>query len=115
MKTRFGSSFEDLPPRFKAPGSVLMDEFENVKKSFSRATRKSFPLRLDMKLMSFDTRYYYAGHIILSGDDMQRLFDPVIAKIIKLIGTQLEVTEKECGYPVIKVSFKKIACCRNLG
>lgn len=86
-----------------------MNEFEIVKRSFCRSTRKGFQLQFDMGSVGFDARHYNAGRIILSGEDMQRLFDPVIAKIIKLIGTQLEAAEEECGYPVINVSSVRMA------
>lgn len=105
MKTRFGPSFEALPPYLKTPGSALMDDFEDTKRNFSRVTRKEYGFEFDMKSKFFDPRHYNKGQIILSSSDMQSLFDPVITKIIKLISTQLEAAEKECGYPVINVSF----------
>ncbi|PLN84995.1 hypothetical protein BDW42DRAFT_198860 [Aspergillus taichungensis] len=109
-----------LPSAFKylnyliAPGSKFSCTFEGVKQVFGGDEGKDiFRLPLDLRrgqractLPYFDPA---RKELILSREDVQNLFDPVIAKIISLINSQIMAAGKEYGSPVINVASKNIS------
>lgn len=85
-----------------------MNSFEYIKKVFGGAEEHdTFELPLDLRRGQRDcTLPYYnprTKKLILSKEDIQHLFDPVISKIISLVNSQIIAAAKECGFPVINV------------
>lgn len=87
-----------------------MKAFEEIKSTFGQAgTSETFPLPLNLRrgrractLPYFDP---HMKHLILSTEDIQQLFDPVISKIAGLINSQIMAADRECGSPVTNVSI----------
>ncbi|KAM3496749.1 hypothetical protein MY10362_009880, partial [Beauveria mimosiformis] len=79
------------------PGSAFMDRFEALKKDFSGqqpTSRLPHMLYLKMPLLkqSPEIDAYYdsrTSSVLLTHHDLQLLFDPVVASILKLIMNQL--------------------------
>lgn len=107
MEKRLSSAFRYLNYLI-APGSECMNAFEDIKKVFGSAEgRDNFrlPLNLRRGLRDCTLPYYdpQEKELILSKEDIQHLFDPVISKIISLVNSQIIAAAKECGFPVINV------------
>ena len=50
MTRRFGSAFEDVPPRRRSPGSGFMASFEKAKQSFGSSDNDSYEIHpIDMQ------------------------------------------------------------------
>ncbi|RFU34080.1 hypothetical protein B7463_g2225, partial [Scytalidium lignicola] len=97
LSKRFGSAFDNLPFGLKGPGGKLMSSFEGLKRDFglndNNDDRELGPINLDVP----ESEYYDPDDRIvkLSYEDMQSLFDPVIAEITSLVGQQVEEARKE--------------------
>lgn len=98
LSSWFGSSFDDLPFAQKGPGSNFMASFETYKKSFGlsddKYTREIGPIRLSLLL---ESEHYDEDErlVKLTYEDMQSLFDPVIADITSLLSEQVEEAKKQ--------------------
>lgn len=106
MEERFGVEFVSLSYTAKAPGSMLMREFEKAKRKFFGSTTESFRLPLTMTVNAetgtSDPSFYRANRypVVLSAADMRGLFDPVVDQIIGLIRTELRTTYEQSYYSV---------------
>lgn len=85
-----------------------MNAFEDIKRDFGRDEgQDTFRLSLNVRRgQRTCTLPYYNSkgkEFILSREDIQNLFDPVISKIIGLINSQIIAADEEFGSPVINV------------
>ncbi|KAH9223806.1 Hsp70 family protein-like protein [Leptodontidium sp. 2 PMI_412] len=91
LSERFGSAFDEVPDAQKGPGSAFMRCFEGVKRDFGRNEERDLvelsPLRLDTE----DSFCYDEEErmVILTHEEMQGLFDPVVDQIINLVEQQV--------------------------
>jgi hypothetical protein len=86
----------------------FMTEFEKVKRGFQSPRDGPFSLPLHIRRGAAACRLPYfnqKSEFILTGKDVQSLFDRVIRNIIGLINSQMAAAERECGRPVINVSI----------
>lgn len=59
MSTRFGSAFDNLAMKVKAPGSDFMSAFETIKRNFGSSDNKTlYQLPLNMKIRKANPRYF---------------------------------------------------------
>ncbi|XWX00793.1 hypothetical protein V2A60_008814 [Cordyceps javanica] len=108
LAKRFGDAFTSLGMDFIGPGSAFMDRFEAIKKDFSGEQPTSrLPHMLYLRMPTLhqtpETNAYYdnrTSSVLLTHDDVQLLFDPVIASILKLIENQLSAAAKFSAPPV---------------
>ncbi|KAF4634009.1 hypothetical protein G7Y89_g4107 [Cudoniella acicularis] len=97
LSKRFGSAFDDLTFGQKGPGSKFMACFELLKRDFGlnedREVRELSPLNLCLP----DSEYYddYDRTVKLTYEDMQSLFDPVVAEITGLVDQQVKEAKQE--------------------
>ncbi|THV47569.1 hypothetical protein BGAL_0302g00120 [Botrytis galanthina] len=95
LSKHFGSAFDDLPFGQTGPGSRFMAAFETLKRDFGRNDEREVgelgPLNLDVH----DSDHYDTEDrlVLLSYDDMEDLFDPVIAEITSLVGKQVKAAK----------------------
>ncbi|KAF7896081.1 hypothetical protein EAF00_006096 [Botryotinia globosa] len=95
LSKRFGSAYNDLPFDQKGPGSRFMTAFETLKRDFGRNDEREVgelgPLNLDVQ----DSDHYDTEDrlVLLSYEDMEHLFDPVIAEITSLVGKQVKAAK----------------------
>ncbi|CAI7668568.1 unnamed protein product [Penicillium viridicatum] len=87
------------------PGSEFMERFETLKRSFGSSNNQnpfylSLPIRMGREAcgMGFDKG---TGKFILTFEDVQSLFDPVVHSVIGLVNSQIEAAGREYGRPVI--------------
>ncbi|TGO59585.1 hypothetical protein BCON_0043g00440 [Botryotinia convoluta] len=96
LSKRFGLAFDDLPFGQKGPGSRFMTAFEALKRDFGRNDEREVgelgPLNLDVQ----DSDHYDTEDrlVLLSYEDMEDLFDPVIAEITSLVGKQVAAAKE---------------------
>ncbi|KAJ6191023.1 actin-like ATPase domain-containing protein [Penicillium mononematosum] len=87
------------------PGGEFMTEFEKVKRNFQSPGDGPFhlPLRIRRGRAACRMPYFNQGdyQFILTGKDVQSLFDGVIRNIIGLINSQMTAADRECGRRVI--------------
>lgn len=95
MTERFGTAFTSLGSHMIGPGSRFMNEFENVKCDFNttKPSKRASRLQLHMKglVMTPRLQRYYdddARHVIVTHEDMLRLFEPVVDMVIRLVSEQ---------------------------
>ncbi|KAM3433684.1 hypothetical protein MY4824_005810 [Beauveria thailandica] len=103
MADRFGEAFTDLDPEQIGPGSTFMNQFEQRKKDFSRGnvSRRAHRIPLFMPAMNYtsETEKFYekrSSSVLLTHEDLQNIFDPVVKKILALVRDQVDRT-KELG------------------
>ncbi|KAL2851693.1 hypothetical protein BJX68DRAFT_265937 [Aspergillus pseudodeflectus] len=105
MKARFGKAFSSLPRRRIGPGSEFMNKFEIVKRDFGMSTEDDsvHPLPLNMPLQKADPEYFDVDErfVLLSNDDLQGLFEPVVSKILNLVRQQVEYANEQAGRSAI--------------
>ncbi|KAK2743030.1 hypothetical protein FQN57_004986 [Myotisia sp. PD_48] len=98
MSERFGAAFENLSSRIKGPGSSFMQDFEQVKQSFGHTyAEEVYEIPLDMRISDPDPNYFDEDErlVLLSGQDMETIFDPTVSQIITLVEAQMEATESQ--------------------
>ncbi|CAI7585778.1 unnamed protein product [Penicillium discolor] len=89
-----------------APGSKFMKKFEELKGSFGRPNTQGpflLPLSIRMgreacRMSGFDKG---TDKFILTVEDVQSLFDPVVYNVIGLVNSQIAAADREYGRPVI--------------
>ncbi|OJJ02097.1 hypothetical protein ASPVEDRAFT_887752 [Aspergillus versicolor CBS 583.65] len=94
----FGKAFSDLPRRRTAPGSDFMNKFEIIKRDFGYSSAETtHELFLNMNPVGVNAEYFNEDEslVIVSNNDLQSLFDPVVEKIISLVRQQIAVANKE--------------------
>ncbi|EPS39914.1 hypothetical protein H072_6309 [Dactylellina haptotyla CBS 200.50] len=97
MVERFGSSFQNVLPKRKAPGSKLMRSFEKAKQSFGSFESDEFLIESPVMDGVNRPEYYdeEESTIKLSKADMVRLFDPVMKEIRRLVEDQVEKARRQ--------------------
>jgi hypothetical protein len=102
MKKRFGESFTMLPPKRIAPRSEFMRQFESIKRDFRGTGHRDHPYTLTLFMNVEESEYYDEddAQVKLTENDLQSLFDPVIAKIIDLVNQQVREVRKDGGNPI---------------
>ncbi|RHZ47431.1 Hsp70 family protein [Aspergillus thermomutatus] len=104
MSQRFGEAFDNLPMRMKGPGSQFMKAFESIKRDFGYSDEENvFELPLNMKLTDARPQYFNDDErlVLLSSEDLRKVFDPVIQQIVKLVRQQIKDATAEAGKSVI--------------
>lgn len=84
------------------PGSEFMEGFEKLKRPFgSSTTQKPFPLLLPIRIgreacgmSGFDKR---TDTFVLTVEDVQSLFDPIVYNVIGLVNSQIAAAGREYG------------------
>ncbi|CAI7570844.1 unnamed protein product [Penicillium pancosmium] len=110
MKKREPHAFRHLN-HLIASGSIFMDKFEKLKRSFGKKEKGKGPFRLPLNIRIYRVTCDPEHHdpenntFYLSYDDMQSLFDPVIFNIIRLVNPQIKVANWKYGSSVIKVGI----------
>lgn len=87
-----------------------MEGFEKLKRPFgSSTTQKPFPLLLPIRIgreacgmSGFDKR---TDTFVLTVEDVQSLFDPIVYNVIGLVNSQIAAAGREYGRLVINVSI----------
>ncbi|KAL4863291.1 hypothetical protein BDV12DRAFT_202257 [Aspergillus spectabilis] len=105
MSERFGEAFDKLPAKRKSPGSDFMKRFELLKRDFGASDEQaSFELPLNMTVDDPDPKYFDEDErlVIVSSDDLRKLFDPVVDQIIQLVKRQIDDANTEAGRDIIK-------------
>ncbi|CAG8949948.1 hypothetical protein HYFRA_00004279 [Hymenoscyphus fraxineus] len=99
LSERFGSSFDDVPFLQKGPGSRFMLSFEKCKKDFGSTDDREILEIGPIKLEIPDSDHYDADDrsVLLTYEDMQTLFDPVVAEITSLLSEQVEEAKAKKG------------------
>ncbi|KAK1674777.1 hypothetical protein BDP55DRAFT_694516 [Colletotrichum godetiae] len=104
LAKQFGTAFTCLPYTQTGPGSEFADQFEDKKKEFSVQTASRRPMRLSLRMeglagMPRLADYYDQGlsKVLLTRQDMQSLFDPVVEKILQLVTDQETRTRGKRG------------------
>ncbi|KAI8270021.1 hypothetical protein K4K58_012203 [Colletotrichum sp. SAR11_239] len=107
LAKRFGRAFTSLPLTETGPGSEFANQFEDKKKNFSIETASKRPTKLNLKMeglegiRNLETYYDQAQYkVLITRQDMQSLFDPVVDKILQLVADQERRTRKEAGKPI---------------
>ncbi|KAH7411293.1 Hsp70 family protein-like protein [Cadophora sp. MPI-SDFR-AT-0126] len=106
LSNRFGADFDDVPFSRKGPGSEFMRNFERVKRDFGLKedddVQELGPIRLNF---TPDSEYYDEDeHVIkLSYTDLQKVFDPVIEEITKLVRQQIREAKDKKGAVIDRV------------
>ncbi|KAH7304134.1 hypothetical protein B0I35DRAFT_152542 [Stachybotrys elegans] len=92
LARRFGSAFEDEPEVFKSPKSRLMQEFEKAKRIFGSTDQDCFEISGINLRGEFSEEHYDSteGAVLLSKQDMEDLFAPVLKDILRLLSDQFE-------------------------
>ncbi|KAF7165316.1 hypothetical protein CNMCM5623_009521 [Aspergillus felis] len=104
MSERFGAAFKDLPFTLKAPDSEFMDDFQAIKETFCcSAVDRVHRLPLAMALNNPNPSFFDAKYqqVLLSGNDLPGIFDPVLRQITQLIHRQIESANQEVGRFII--------------
>ncbi|QSZ31534.1 hypothetical protein DSL72_001101 [Monilinia vaccinii-corymbosi] len=92
LSKRFGSAFDNLPVGQTGPGSRFMAAFELLKRDFGRNNEREEvelgPLNLDVP----DSAHFDEEDrlVLLSHNDMENLFNPVIDEITRLVKQQVD-------------------------
>ncbi|KAK0654927.1 hypothetical protein B0T16DRAFT_432585 [Cercophora newfieldiana] len=111
MLTRFGTSFEKAPPKFKGAGSHFMQAFEKAKQSFGSLENDTYeigpiPLGSNHKAKHYDID---EECVILSKADMTDIFAPVVDDVLRLVAQQinkaLEVQKKRINLIILVGGF----------
>ncbi|KAK5120261.1 hypothetical protein LTR85_006467 [Meristemomyces frigidus] len=98
MRERFGQAFDDVEPRRKGPGSRFMNQWESVKRSFGQSgsylTKEIGPLNMRGV---FTSEWYDDEDCLvkLTYEDVEGLFQPVVADIIGLVSDQSLELQKQ--------------------
>lgn len=99
MKERFGSAWDRIEERRKGAGSNFMEQWERTKRQFGdpgddRPNELQLNIRGDSE---HDPRWYDEdeGAVILTRDDVRKLFDPTVQMIVSLLTDQKDAIEKQ--------------------
>ncbi|OJJ58314.1 hypothetical protein ASPSYDRAFT_1179147 [Aspergillus sydowii CBS 593.65] len=104
MSEIFGKAFSDLPRRRTAPGSEFMNKFEIIKRDFGYPSAEmKHELFLNMNPVGVNPEYFNEDEslVIISKNNLQSLFDPVVEKILALVRQQIVDANKEAGRQAI--------------
>ncbi|KAJ8060112.1 hypothetical protein OCU04_011722 [Sclerotinia nivalis] len=95
LSKRFGSAFDDLPFGQKGPGSRFMTAFETLKRDFGRDDEREVGELGPLNLAVPESDHYDKEDrlVLLTYEDMEDLFDPVIAEIISLVREQVKAAK----------------------
>ncbi|KAK3348636.1 hypothetical protein B0T25DRAFT_546149 [Lasiosphaeria hispida] len=97
MCDRFGSAFTELDSSKTGPNSKFMLDFEAIKRSFGESEYEQIN-RLTLKMDRADDSDYYSAEdyeVIVTDDELETLFDPIVEKIIGLLEQQVRATRVE--------------------
>lgn len=91
------------------PGSEFMEEFETLKRSFGSSNNQNpfclpLPIRMGREACGMSGFYTETSEFILTVEDVQSLFDPVVRSVIGLVNSQIQAACREYGRGVINVS-----------
>ncbi|EME38937.1 hypothetical protein DOTSEDRAFT_83580 [Dothistroma septosporum NZE10] len=97
METQFGDAYMNLSWQKRGPASRLMKEFEGHKRDFgnSQDPGKYYEMPCLMRDAKESKYYEEEGIVKIYNDDLRKLFEPVVQKIIHLIQSQLDEEKKQ--------------------
>lgn len=116
MIDHFGETFSDLPATKIGPNSRLMCEFEAIKKDFGASNQEEpFRLRLALPDLQEDevSNLYYdfdEGEVLLSSDDLKKMFENPVQQVLGLVKQQLASVQKDKKMPGVKVRLSDSYC-----
>ncbi|KAG5305456.1 Hsp70 family protein [Histoplasma capsulatum G186AR] len=106
MSDRFGDAFDNLPMKRKGPGSELMNKFEVIKKDFGHSNDPTiFELPLNMNAPHAKPEYFDDEEriVLLSSEDLQSVFEPVVEQILSLVREQIQDARKATGHRINRI------------
>ncbi|KAF7862485.1 hypothetical protein EAF04_007358 [Stromatinia cepivora] len=92
LSDRFGLAFKNVQYLRKGPGSDFMTQWEYAKKRFGYNMESWRDIELSRMRLNFpDSKYYNSSEhvVILTRQDMESIFDPVVKNVIDLLQEQL--------------------------
>jgi hypothetical protein len=108
LSKRFAKAFSELPPEKTGVGSRFMRDLELGKCGFDGDLGR-FPSPVKLKMQSLeegsigDDQYDFENdEILVSTADFQQCFDPVVARIIKIVSNHIKQAQKK-GTAAIKL------------
>ncbi|KAE9990671.1 hypothetical protein EG327_001066 [Venturia inaequalis] len=96
MSATFGTAFDGLPAKKRAPGSKFMLEFERAKFEFGYSNDTRFEVSLNMP--KAESSEYYDDEesmITFTNREMEAFFKPAVSMIKALLEQQVEQAKKE--------------------
>ncbi|CAD6450069.1 da6a4bb9-e93e-481b-ba9f-35eb6b8a01e0 [Sclerotinia trifoliorum] len=95
LSRRFGPAFDDVPFGQKGPGSRFMTAFETLKRDFGRNDEKEVGELGPLNLAVSNSDHYDEEDrlVLLTHEDMEDLFDPVVAEITSLVKEQVKAAK----------------------
>ncbi|KAM3421123.1 hypothetical protein BST61_g1536 [Cercospora zeina] len=105
MEKKFGKSYNDLSWEKRGPASRLMKDFEGHKRDFGKLIDSSLYYEVQVYMKDAkDSKYYDEddGIVRIYQEDMKAMFEPVIAKVIALLQSQLDAERMQAGHVTIK-------------
>ncbi|KAF5877191.1 putative hsp70 family protein [Botrytis fragariae] len=93
LSDHFGNDFDSIPYSRKGPGSVLMNNWEVLKKGFGRNMEEAGTVELGPLYLDLPSSHQYDREdnvIFLSPEDMKSVFDPIVDRVIKLVRKQVD-------------------------
>ncbi|KAG5291454.1 Hsp70 family protein [Histoplasma ohiense] len=106
MSDRFGDAFDNLLMKRKGPGSELMNKFEVIKKDFGHSDDPTiFELPLNMNAPYAKPEYFDDEEriVLLSSEDLQSVFEPVVEQILSLVRGQIQDARKATGHRINRI------------
>ncbi|KAI9373397.1 hypothetical protein BJX61DRAFT_533164 [Aspergillus egyptiacus] len=104
MSERFGAAFDSFPAKRKCSGSEFMKRFEVIKRDFGNYESEStFELPLNMHVVDAGPMHFDEEErlVIMTNDDLCKVFDPVVDQIVQLVRDQLEEAKNQAGEDII--------------
>ncbi|KAJ0416892.1 hypothetical protein BJY00DRAFT_316449 [Aspergillus carlsbadensis] len=103
LSQRLGPAFESLPVANKGPGSRFGCLLEKAKHEFGPASTEPQPLllKMDPRLLA-NNPYYSDGGVLVTRQDLQQCFDPVLREIIQLVEMEIKLTQLQFSGVKIK-------------
>ncbi|THV49368.1 hypothetical protein BGAL_0198g00060 [Botrytis galanthina] len=113
LSDRFGNAFDSIPYSRKGPGSVLMNNWELLKKGFGSNMENPGTLELGPLYLDLPSSHQYdrdENVTFLSPEDMKSVFDPIIDRVIKLVQKQVDQAQHQR-----KAKIHRIALVGGMG
>ncbi|KAK8152019.1 hypothetical protein BC567DRAFT_253272 [Phyllosticta citribraziliensis] len=109
MTKTFGKKYTELSPKYRGPGSAMMESFERAKQRFELKLLErgnSEMVEIEHVKMDRDSSDIYdrrESTVSFSWKVMQSFFDPVVDKILELVKKQVRETKKRGGLKVNRI------------
>ncbi|KAF7909369.1 uncharacterized protein EAF01_003087 [Botrytis porri] len=113
LSDRFGNAFDSISYSRKGPGSVLMNNWEMLKKGFGRNMENADTLELGPLYFDLPSSHQYDRNdnvVFLSPEDMKSVFDPIVDHVTKLVQKQVDQAKHQK-----KADIHRIALVGGMG